>query len=128
MIIYTSLFALLCAMVVVPMWCLGLRMISNYTEAGQFRGTPIEFVSNPVDKKLFWFVRAYFMRKHQFIGRPIITCVSCMPSIHTLYVMAILYIGLEVSFTLWFIPCYIFVAVSSSFTCGYWWSKFQNNG
>jgi hypothetical protein len=110
------------------MWCLGLRSISDYSEVGQFQGTPIKFVSNPVDKKLFWFVRAYFMRKHQSIGKPIITCVSCMPSIHAFYIMVILNIGLEVSFTLWFIPSYIFVAISSSFVTGYWWSKFRKNG
>jgi hypothetical protein len=102
-------------------------MITDYKEMGNF-DNHAKFVSNPLDKKLFWFVRAYFMKKHHFIGKPIITCVSCMPSIHSLYVMVVLYVGLEVNITAWFIPSYIFVSVSSSFITGYWWSKFRSNG
>lgn len=122
--IYSSLFAIICCLIAVPMWCLGLRTITDYPEQGAFAyQTPEELTKKA---KLFWRVRKYTLEHYPILGKPIITCVSCMPSVHTLPVIIFVYVGLGCPFTLWIFPTYAFIAVASSFIAGYWWKKFKS--
>jgi hypothetical protein len=119
------LFAVMLSLVFVPMWCLGLRMVTDYKEHGEFHFvTPKELAKQA---KIFWKVRRYMLTNYPELGKPIITCVSCMPSLHSALVMLFIWWLLRIPITFEFFICIPFIAVCSSFTSGYYWSKYDGS-
>ena len=110
----------LLSLVVIPLWCAGLRTVTDYKE--------IPGASVPIqEKKLLWRLR-WLGNKMGAWGKPIITCVSCLPSIHGTIIYWTLYkslcfnpVHIENYFIFW--PLAV---VSSSFLSAYLWKKLDN--
>jgi hypothetical protein len=117
------LLAVILSLVAVPMWCLGLRMISDFTDAGHFQQSSGLWDKKIQDRKLLWRVRAYLLEYWPMAGKPILTCVACMPSLHTLPVMLFVWWVLRLPITFDLLICIPFIAVCSSFTAGYYWKR-----
>ena len=117
------LFAVILCLVFVPLWCLGLRMVSDFPDNdGAMYLTPAQVAKS---SKILWRVRAYLLKKWPWAGKPVLTCVACMPSLHTPIVMLFVWWLLTLPLTFEFLVCIPFIAVCSSFTAGYYWSKYH---
>jgi hypothetical protein len=121
----TVLFAFILSLFFVPMWCLGLRMVSDYKENGLYQQSSGTFAQKVSDKKLLWKVREYLLKNWPWAGKPILTCVSCMPSLHSLPVMVFVWWIVNLPLTYHFLVCLPMVMVCSSFVAGYYWSKYN---
>lgn len=121
----STLFAVMLCLVFVPMWCLGLRMVSDYKEGGHFQQSSGTWDKKVTEQKLLWKVRAYLLREWPMAGKPLLTCAACMPSVHTPIIMLFVWHLLRLPITFDFLICYPFIAVCSSFTSGYYWSRYN---
>lgn len=98
---------------IISIFCLGLRTVSDE------------------DMVLFPFRKYFLDRYEKFdryrinISKPIIICVTCMPSIWGTIIWWGIFIATNEIFHWWTIPVYILSIVSSSFINSVGWATFE---